>query len=335
MPTLKDIADHFALSESTVSRILNGKGRASEATRQRVRDYASEVGYRPNLIARNLRLQSTRAIGVIVPDITNPWYATYYKQVDVSAREAGYRLVLFDTDEDPERESTVVPYLPMSQVDGMIVATSGSDAYAQLDDATLSRVVFIDNEPTTTGGQNGTKRPVRFIGSDNVGAAVRLTEHLLSQGHTRIATLTGPLVESSARERLDGFRRAMDAAGLGVPSDWVVETNFLYEDGYRAASELLTGERPQAIIAQNNVLAYAAIRAAREAGLRLRRDLGVVCFDHVDTYGCMRPRITSMCQPITDLAKLAVDAVVAAIGGNAQPAERSILQSVFVPGETT
>ncbi|HOB05093.1 MAG TPA: LacI family DNA-binding transcriptional regulator [Propionibacteriaceae bacterium] len=334
MTTLKDIADHFALSESTVSRILNGKGRASEETRLRVRDYASRVGYRPNLTARNLRMQATGAIGVVVPDISNPWYATFYKHVDDFARAAGYRLVLFDTDEDADREGVVAAYLPMAQVDGLIVATSGSDAYSSLDDSNLRRVVFVDNEPATTADNEGNQRPVRFIGSDNVDAAVRLTQHLLDSGRTRIATVTGPLGESSARQRLDGFHQAMAAADLPVPENWVVETNFLYDDGYRAAVELLAGERPQAIIAQNNVLAYAAVRAAREAGLKVRKDIAVVCFDHIDVYGCMRPAITAMCQPIEALAELALNAVVSAVRGNPQPPERSILESVFVAGET-
>ncbi len=334
MTTLKDIAEHFELSESTVSRILNGKGRASQATRDRVRDYATSVGYRPNLTARNLRMQTTGAIGVVVPDISNPWYAVFYKHVDGFARKAGYRTVLFDTDENAEREGVVVAYLPMAQVDGMIVATSGSHAYGELDDGMLNRVVFVDNDPALTRDGGADTRPVRFIGSDNVDAAVRLTEHLLAAGHTRIATITGPLGESSARERLDGFLKAMATAGLTVPKSWVVETSFLYDDGYRAASGLLAGARPSAVIAQNNVLAYACVRAAREAGLKVRKDLAVACFDHIDVYGCMRPRITAMCQPIETIAQLALEAVVAAVHRTERAADRTILEAVFVPGET-
>ncbi len=334
MTTLKDIADHFELSESTVSRILNGKGRASQTTRDRVREYATSVGYRPNLTARNLRMQATGAIGVVVPDISNPWYAVFYKHVDAYARAAGYRTVLFDTDEDPEREGVIATYLPMAQVDGMVVATSGSPAYGELDDAMLRRVVFVDNLPSTTRGSHGAERPVRFIGSDNVGAARRLTEHLISTGHTRIATITGPQGESSARERLDGFSQAMASAGLGVAAEWVAETNFLYDDGYRAASHLLSGERPDAIIAQNNVLAYAAVRAAREAGLKVRKDIAVACFDHIDVYGCMRPRITAVCQPLETIAELALHAVVDAVRGTPQVAGHTILESVFVAGDT-
>lgn len=329
MATLSDIAAHFGLDESTVSRVLNNKGRVSAETRRRVLAYATEVNYHPNLLARGLKEQRSKTVGVLLPDITNEYYALLFKAIDAGMRSAGFTSILFNSNEEMAREQEFLGYLHSSQVDGMIVATSGSSAYDQLPDALLDRIVFVDNIPAVT-------RPVRYVGSDNIASSGVLTEHLIGRGHRRVATLVGSLEESSARERLEGFQACLRHHRLPLPPTWIVRTNFLYEDGYRKAGDLLAArDRPTAVIAQNNVLAYAVIRVANEVGLRVPADLAVACFDHIDVYGFMRPVITTVLQPVDEIAAIACRELMDRIEGNPGAPGRTMLPVQFRFGETT
>jgi LacI family transcriptional regulator len=329
MATLRDIADHFGLAESTVSRVLNNKGRVGAETRRRVLAYAAEVDYHPNLLARGLKEQRSNTVGVLMPDITNEYYSLMFKAIDGSMRSAHITSILFNTNEDMAREQEFLGYMHSSRVDGMVVATSGSSAYDHLPDALLDRIVFVDNIPAVT-------RPVRYVGSDNVASSRELTEHLIARGHRRIATLVGSLAESSARERLEGFQACLHQHHLRLPAAWIAKTNFLYDDGYRKAGELLRAhDRPTAVIAQNNVLAYAVIRVANEVGLQVPGDLAVACFDHVDVYGFMRPVITTVLQPVDDIAQIACRELMDRIGGGPCTPGRTMLPALFRLGETT
>ncbi len=329
MATLHDIAAHFGLAESTISRVLNNKGRVSTGVRRQVLEYAAEVNYHPNVLARGLKEQRSNTVGVLVPDITNEYYALIFKAIDKAMRAAGFTSILFNTNEDMTREQEFLGYLHSSQIDGMIVATTGSSAYDQLPEALLDRLVFVDNIPAVT-------RPVRYVGSDNVASSGELSEHLIARGHRRIATLVGSLAESSARERLEGFQSCLRQHQLALPAPWIVKTNFLYEDGYRKAGELLAATgRPTAIIAQNNVLAYAVIRVANEVGLQVPGDLAVACFDHIDAYGFMRPVITTMLQPMDEIAAIACRELLDRVDGGPVTPGRTMLRAQFRLGETT
>jgi len=330
MTTLRDIAEHFGLSDSTVSRILNGKGRASADTRSRVLEYAKQVHYHPNLLAKSLKNQQSNTIGVLLPDITNEYYALLFKAIEDRMRQHGLMAILFNSGEVQEREEAFLEYLYSAQIDGMIIATSGAPAYATLASELIERIVFVDNRPLAGS------REVDYVGSDNVASSFLLTEHLINRGYGRIATLVGSLSESSAQERLEGFRNALSNHSIPQRDEWIVGTNFLYADGIAKAFELLSAkERPNAVIAQNNVLAYAAIRVAKSLGVEVPGDLAVCCFDHVDVYGFMRPVITSVVQPISLIAAAASDAWLARRADPSRPALSRLFSAEFRLGETT
>ncbi|AQP48215.1 hypothetical protein BW730_12585 [Tessaracoccus aquimaris] len=328
MATLRDIAAHLGLSVSTVSRVLSGKGRVGQDTIDKVLAYAQEIDFHPNQLAQRLKSQSANSIGVVVPDISNEFYAILFKEIDHRLGPAGFTPVLFDIGENPEREREFLGHLRSATVDAMVVATAGSDAYAGLPRDLLSRVVFIDNRPAIPDG-------FAYVGVDNVRSSFELTQHLINRGHTAIATITGSPGESSAVERTEGFRQAMEANSLELRDEWIAHGRFEYADGYAKAVELLEGpHRPSAIIAQNNVLAYATIRAVRRQSLSVPADVAVACFDHIDTYEFMRPVITTMLQPLDRIAALACDRLEASLAG--EPVDNSEpLNSVFRLGETT
>lgn len=330
MVTLKVIADHLNLSESTVSRVLNGRGRVSQATRDAVIAYAKEVDYHPNQLALGLKKQRANAVGVVLPDISNDYHVQFFRSVDQRLREAGKVTMLFDAQEDPAREEDFLSYLHSSVVDNLIVATSGSESYSRLPKALLDRIVFVDNRPVDE------TRDIMMIESDNFSAAEVLTEHVIDRGHPQVATVTGPLTESTARNRLDGVRATLKKHGLELREEWVFGTNFLYEEGYQAAKQMLSQPgRPTAVIAQNNVLAYAILRACEEQGLRVPDDVAVACFDHIDTYRFIRPEITSVVQPPANMAIEATNALLALEKDPKTPKKTVILRAEFREGETT
>lgn len=329
MATLRDMARHMGLSESTVSRVLNGKGRVSEATRKRVLGYAEQVSYHPNQLAKSLKLQSANTIGVVVPDISNEFYALLFQEIDQRiGGAAGFTPILFNIGNDSSREAMFLDHLRSSTVDGLVVATAGSDAYASLPAELLQRIVFVDNQPQGVD-------TFSFVGGDNVKSSYDLTQHLIDRGHTRIATIVGSVGESSARDRLAGFQQCLADNGLRLFEGWIAHTNFQYADGYAKAKALLSGDdQPTAIIAQNNVLAYATIRVARKQALQVPGDVAVACFDHLDTYGFMRPVITTTTQPLGDIAEVACSLLLAGIKGGSSPGQH-LLTASFNLGDTT
>lgn len=329
MTTLRDIALELGLSESTVSRVLNNKGRVSEATRRKVLAYANDIKYLPNQMAQALKMQRVTSLGVVVPDISNEFYALLFKELDLLVSADGYTPMLFNIGDDPTREEMFLGHLRSSTVGGLVVATAGGDSYASLPTSLLRRIVFVDNLPKGEVAGN-------FVGADNVASSYRLTQHLISRGHRRIATVVGPAGESSARERLEGFERCLTDHNLSLPEGWIVRTNFRYADAYdqvRAMMEV-DGEHPTAVIAQNNVLAYATIRMARNRGMTVPRDIAVACFDHLDTYGFMRPVITTMAQPVAQIAQQAWRLLHASLEGTFE-ATRHLVEADFQLGETT
>lgn len=329
MVRIHDIAQALGLSESTVSRVLNQRGRISEETRQLVLEYAEQVGYRPNRIAQNLKSQSSKTVGVLLPDINNAFYSLLFTTIGKRLQLAGLQPILFDTSEESFRERDYVEYLRSSLVDGMIIATSGSDIYDQLPQEIIDRIVFLDNKPNT-------EREYSFVGTDNVNAARELTDLLVDLGHKKIATIIGPMAASSATERFQGYLAGLEKAGLSTREEWIIPTNFLYQDAYEKSQELFAqSDAPTAIVAQNNVLAYAAIRVVGELGLQVPEDISICCFDHIDVYGFIRPKATSMNQPLEDMAKRATELLLRSLNNKDHAKEQLILPARFSPGETS
>ncbi len=331
MVKLQDIAEKFDISVSTVSRILNGKGRVTKELREDVLAYAKEVRYTPNLIAKSLKLQESRSIGLVVPDITNVYYGIIFNAIESFARDKGYSTILFNCVSEDSRKKEYVDQIQNSYVDGMIVATTGSEIWPTVDSRMLDKVVFIDNVPETNN------RKVDYIGVDNEYSAYKLTKLMLEKGYSKIMTVTGPSRESTAKERLAGFVRAMNEHELGVDEDSIVRTSFMYEDAWQKISqEFDKGNIPEAILTHNNVTAYAALRAANNLGIEVPSDMGITCFDHIDIYGFMEPKFTNMIQPAHEMGRLAAERLIRKLTQNSKhhEPETTILKSVFIQGET-
>ncbi|NMB96079.1 MAG: LacI family transcriptional regulator, partial [Clostridiaceae bacterium] len=302
---LVDIAKHLNISVSTVSRVINGKDRVSDETREKVLKAIKEFNYSPNEIARSLRNRSSMTIGIIVPDISNEFFALLSKGAEAVAKNNGYLLILCNSDYEENMEKEYLNMLNQKQVDGIIIATVCKDEeyFDRILNSSIP-AVFVDNLPQI-------KRNFNFVTIDNEKAAYDLTRHLIDSGYKDISIITGKLQETSAFERLDGWKRAMNENGLKINNDFVGIGDFKIDSGYKIMKKMLEqNKKPQALLAANNNMAYGAVKAIREKGLSVPEDIYVVCFDATDNTGLMSIQLPSMVQPAEKIGEIALDIII-------------------------
>ena len=304
MVKLTDIAKQLNISPSTVSRALNNKGRISPELRRLILDTASEVQYQPNEYARFLKTNQTTAIGVILPDISNIFYGKLLKGIDAAARDSGYSVIYCDSNENLDNERSYYNMLKGKNVCGMIVVPAGvSDIYN--DAGPGERIVFVDSMPAANC-------PHPVITVDNYRAAYELTEHLVTGGRTRVDMISGPLCETSASDRVRGFRDCLAAHGLSSRGR-VFECAHDYPSGVSTMRHILSLRRPRpdAIFTENNLLAYGALSVIRSHDLSVPEDISLVCFDASDDFGMMSIKLTTVMQPVSAFGKKAVELIIA------------------------
>ncbi len=304
---LKDIADRLGLSVGTISRALNGTGRVGDKTRASILKAAAELNYRPNDAARTLKKKSANVIGVIVPDISNNFFANVIKGIEDKAYSNSLMVIVCSSNADPEKEAGYVGMLIQKQIKGIIIASVGGNSPSLLRQNygnTGITAVFIDNIPDKSNF-------FHIVTIDNVKAAYDVTSHLIDSGYSRIAAITGPVLQSTAAERLDGFIKCLTDKGITTGGRLVGMGDFGKESGYNIMKSWLeSGEKPDALFAANNFMAYGAIKAILEKGLKIPDDIAVACFDAIDETGLVRPRLTSVIQPAFDIGSVAAGLII-------------------------
>lgn len=284
---MKEVAEAVGVSVNTVSRALNGKSEISPETRERVLEVAAKLGYRPNKLARGLRSKKTGTIGVIVADIANPYFSMLVKGVVKTTQTYDYSIVLQSTDEDYDREEEAIQVLLAEQVDGVLIAPTqkGIETIEELSESGVPFVLM---------SRYFMELDTDYVIMDDVQGGLLATEYLLKQGHERIAMVNGPLHISSARERLEGYKKALSEQGLEVDASLVVAEVLTMDDGYRAARQLLRGSPPSAIFTFSDFVAFGVMRALRERGLRVPTDVAVVGFDDILFASCLETPLTTV-----------------------------------------
>jgi LacI family transcriptional regulator len=274
-----------------------------------VRKAIAELGYHPDGIARSLKKRSTQTLGLIISDITNPFFTALIRGIEDVANAHGYAIILCNTDERLEKERAYLRLLRSRRVDGLIMAPSGAPGdYDDLFAEVSTPLVFID--------RNIPKAPADAVVVDNVGGARQVVEYLLRLGHRRIASITGVPHISTTSERIQGYRQALENAGLPVHPELLRGGNSRLEGGYQAGLALLAlAERPTAIFATNNVMAIGLMRAVAERGVRCPEDLSVACFDDFEWASVFRPRLTTVAQPTYDMGVKAAEVLFARLDG--------------------
>jgi DNA-binding LacI/PurR family transcriptional regulator len=321
MVTVKQIAERAGVSIGTVSNVLNGLSTVREGARKRVMQAVDELGYQPSLLGRALRKDKTNIIVMIVPDITNPFFPGAIRGAEDVAFANGFRLVLCNSDNDVEKETTYMREMQTYRPSGLIIVPAelsrGTGEVEKYLKAGCS-VVYMDRIPADWDGDS--------VASDHERGAYDATKHLIDLGHTLIATITGPLVGTSAEARLRGFQRAMRKAGLRVPRGYVQEADFNKRAGHDKAAILLRASvPPTAIFAANDLIAFGTLAAIREAGLDCPQDISVVGFDNLDDSDATTPTLSTVDQFVYQLGAQAAASIVARMRGESGPSRRIML----------
>ena len=301
MATVSDVAKRAGVSVSTAARVLSGTGYAADGTRRLVLDAARELGYVPNQIARSLRTRRTRTIGLLVGDVENSFYSVIAKRVEAEAKDAGYRVVLCNSDDDPKVEREYLKLLEEMRVDALIVTPTPKNR-RHLADLMDKDIVVVQVDRRVDGLE------ADAVLVDNESGALVAVEHMIGAGHTRIGILTGDLDMPTASLRLAGYERALREHGITVPSSLIRSGSFHREHAIEDATALIRARpTPTAILAANNILAEATLIALNEQGLRVPRDVSLVAFDDVQWMSMVEPPITTVRQPVADMARSAAE----------------------------
>jgi LacI family transcriptional regulator len=314
--TIKDVAQRAGVGIATVSRTLHGSSQVSPETAARVLKVVEELGYRPNTTAQSLVSGCSHMLGLVVSDITNPFFPELVKGFEDVALQNGYDVLVASTNYDPARTAQCVQRMIERKIDGVAIMTSEVDP--SLTDTLARRkvpLVFLDVGRVGKGVSN-----VKVDYGAGIGQAV---EHLSSLGHRRIAFISGPDLLASARERRDAFLRRLDDTGSGPPREILIEEgNHRVDGGLEAMRRLLDREpRPTAVIASNDLTAIGAMRAIRQCGLRVPEDISVVGFDDIQMAEFTEPPLTTVRLLRTEVAHLACDALLQLIRTNASGVE--------------
>ncbi|MBB3128531.1 LacI family transcriptional regulator [Paenibacillus rhizosphaerae] len=277
--TIKQVAAAAEVSTATVSRVLNESDYVSEEIRERVMAAVNRLNYQPSAIARSLKQDKTFMIGVIIPDISNPYFMGISKGVEDVVGPEGFQLMFCSSDENPEKEKRLLKLLQEKRVDAIMLATSGGNdlMIKQLAESRLP-IVLVDRKlDSDEAGQN-----LDLVAEDNTEGALRLTTRLLQDGHVRIGVVNGPTRSSTGRERYMGVLKAMKEYGL-KSEPIVYNGDFSTEDGVRAVRKFISAEKPPtAIISLNNRMSLGVLLEIVRSGLRIPGDMAVASFGEVE-----------------------------------------------------
>lgn len=323
--TIRDVASKAGVSINTVSRVLNDRPDVNEATRERVRGAIADLGYRPNSLARSLIRRSSRTIGLVVTDCTNPNSARQIRMVQQAMSKAGYAVLIFDTQEDGEQERSAIELLEENMVDGIIITPVGTAAGADL--AALSQrvpVVLLNREPESGSGFD-------LVLNDNAAGAEAAVDHLIALGHTRIGYVTGSTNASTVRGRLQGYRAALSKAKLDFDESLIARAQITIEDAAAAARQLLEiNDPPTAILAYNDLMALGVLAALDDARLRVPHDVALVGYDDIIYAPYLQVPLTTVRQQTRRMGEEAARLLLERLHGAESAPQRLVLQPELI-----
>jgi LacI family transcriptional regulator len=305
---LRDLALEVGVHPSTISRVLSGdpSARLAESTRARILALAAQTGYRPNRLARSLKLQRTHILGMLIPDVTNPFFATIFRAVEDVAGAAGYNVILSNTDDSPDRFEQLARGLGEGHVDGLLIATARRvDPLIDALGARRTPYVLVNR-------RRDSAEDFWVISDDHQGALLAVA-HLVQLGHRRIAHIAGAADISTTAIRRAGFVEALAAHQLELDQRLIVAGGLTEAGGQRGMSCLLdlpVEHRPTAVFAANDLAALGAIETARDAGLGVPTDLSVVGYNDIPLAGHLRPGLTTISVPLYEMGRRATELLI-------------------------
>ena len=305
--TIDDVADLAGVSYQTVSRVINDRPDVSDATRERIQKIIDETGYRPSHIARSLATARTATIGLVVPDISNPFFSVIARGAEQAVSQRGYTILLSSTSEEVSREVEVLHMLHERYVDGVIVCGFRQEDAALRETLSQFNAVVLLNRRI-----EGEAFPAVLV--DDVLGGYLVTRHLLQMGHTAVGFLAGPANSFSGAGRLQGYRQALTEAGITPGEGWVKACTPTYGHGQEAARQLLeTHPQLSALFCYNDLVALGALRGCAAVGRSVPEDIAIAGFDDIMLAGVVTPALTTCHVPREEMGRLAVSMLLSCI----------------------
>lgn len=307
--TIKDIAKQVGVSTATVSRAINNPERLRPETLRRVLDAVRELHFHRNDQARGLKVNKSRLVGIMIPDILNPFFARVVRGVESVFDQNDFTTIICDSEENPAMELRYLSRLFERRIQGLVIipALEKSEVIGRISGSRLPAVYvdrYLSNECDS-------------VKCNNLGGVSLLVSQLVEAGCARIGAIAGPLTTLPGRERFNAFSQTMQGHGLHVPGPWVRVSDFSIEGGYREMMALLNApDRPDGVVVQNNMMAIGALRAIRELGLRIPQDVAVAVFDEVSLADLLNPALTIVVQPAEEMGRAAAQLLLDRIAGN-------------------
>jgi len=301
MATIKEVARKAGVSIATVSYVTNGLRKLSPETERRVRKAAKELGYSPNRAARSLVAGRSSFVGLVVPDISNPFFPEITRAFQEAAIASGLDAIVMNTDYDAERTRHLIERLVSLQVAGAAFLTSQADS-------AIKQALARRGIPAVYLDFGGPGRRISNIAVDYARGMVEAIDHLLALGHRRIALIGGPAHGAAAQNRKMAFLEKTAASDLET---WTVDSDFSVQGGYSSCAGLLNAANPTAIVAANDLMAIGAMRCAFDRQMRVPADLSLIGFDDITFAQYTQPSLTTVVVPRAEIGKIALQSLVA------------------------
>jgi LacI family transcriptional regulator len=325
--TIRDVASAAGVSQSTTARALSGEGYVAAAVRDRVVAIADELGYVPHAMASSLRKQKSKSIGVLVSELRNPFYADLAAGIGRKAREEGYTMILVDDRGDATEELEAARVFVGMRLAGVIVTPVSAAVSSYL---LRQRIPVVEVDRTFSNGL------CDAVLIDNAAASRRISDHLISLGHRRIALLIDETDWTTGADRFAGYQQSLEQSGIGVDPALLISAGWDVGGARKAAVDLLARrDHPTAVFSANNILAEGVWRAAGDLGLRVPEDLSIVSFDDAAWMSMVTPGLTAVAQDAVELGTAAMTRLLERIHNPDSPIETVVLDAEILPRGST
>ncbi|MBS3765314.1 LacI family DNA-binding transcriptional regulator [Candidatus Bipolaricaulota bacterium] len=300
--TLDQVAEIAGVSRATVSRVINNQKNVTEETRKKVQEAIKKSGYKPHGVARSLAKNETGIIGLVIPEavsrlFSDPFFAPFIRSVTEECNELGYELMLSLLTTPDEEEKLYPDIISNSFLDGLLIASN------PVEDPLIEALID-DGTPFVSVGRHPNEQ-ANYVDVNNYGGAKQAIEYLVNSGHERIATITGPLDQAPAIDRLRGYKDALKEADLEVEDELIYEGDFTEESGSTGIHKLLANF-PTAVFAANDLIAIGVLKELKEMNKKVPEDVAIVGFDDIQASSAVEPPLTTISQPIDDLGRVSV-----------------------------
>lgn len=306
-PTIYDIAKLAGVSTATVSKVFNGTGNISDKTKLRIMDISTEMNYRPSVLASALAGKKTYTLGLLIPDLANPFFAEIARNIEDRANELDFNLVICSTDNNTDKEIRYIHLLRQKKVDGIIIATGISKEV-------ITKELIDQDIPIASIAREISLLSGSAVIVDDFTGGYTATEHLVQLGHKKVAIIAENLSVMSSRERIRGYRYALEEAGIPCDENLILISDFTLEAGKAVARKLFeaydASNRPTAIFACNDLLAIGVMQVAKENDIKIPEQLSIVGFDNTILASITDPQLTTIAQPIQAMGRQVVDIII-------------------------